>query len=129
MYTHNTIIGACFASFGPIEEESDEDNSEVAHVNVGDEHIEDTLDGDPTLDYVPIIVRSTNTDPYPNIEKKREILNFWKSGRKLKTLDQMQHKYRKLTNIRTLYNWEKEIEEGNTHCLTSLGVIQIANRA
>lgn len=58
---------------------------------------------------------ATNEDPYPGIETKKKILRFFRSGKKLKDLKKMQHAYRQLKNLRTLYKWEAELANGKIH--------------
>lgn len=88
-----------------------EDDSE------GEDEIEDTLyTQDEDQEFVPLEeVPKSNDDPYPSIEKKVEILEFFRSAKKLKSLDQMKHRYTKLSNLKTLYNWEKQFAKGNTN--------------
>lgn len=85
------------------EDEDEEDND-----------IEDTLDSNDDQMYVPLEDKIDQDDPYPSIEKKKEIVKFFRSGRKnMRTIGQMKHRYTKLNNLVTLYRWEKQIEEGN----------------
>lgn len=48
-------------------------------------------------------------ETYP-IEKKRKIIEFWRSGTKLKTLKQIRHDYSKVSSRETLYRWAKQLE-------------------
>ena len=56
----------------------------------------------------------SNQDPYPSFEKKKEIVAFFRSNKngKLKTLDQMKHRFKNLTDLRLIYKWETLIESG-----------------
>lgn len=51
------------------------------------------------------------THPYSR-EKIREIVAFWKSGKKRRPFKSVQHKYRKVSSTSILYRWEKQIQEG-----------------
>lgn len=59
-------------------------------------------------------------DPYPSTQKKKEILEFFRGKQmkakspKRKTLEQVRHRYPKISNLRTLYNWEKQFAEGSS---------------
>lgn len=54
-----------------------------------------------------------SSDPYPGIEKKREILKFWqgKTNKRL-SFETVQQRYRKLKSPKTLHRWKKALENG-----------------
>ena len=101
-----------FAFFDPIENFRDESGSEDSDDNT--EEIEETLDGQDDQEFIPLKEEAESDDPYPTTAKKREILEYWRSGqkRKRKSLEKMQNKYRKLNTLTTLYNWEKMLDHG-----------------
>lgn len=115
--TSGTSSGPCFVYFDPIEEDYDEEETDKEE-EVEEKQIEDTIylaDDHKDQDFVPSMDQSPQGDPYPTVEKKRQIIEYWKSAKKLKTLEQMQHRYRKLNTIRTLYKWVDQLEQGSTH--------------
>lgn len=73
---------------------------------------ESSIDAERDVNFEPTEKKAhTNIDPYPGDEKKMEIVNYFRSGAKAKTLQQMQHRYRKLATLTTIYNWEKILSE------------------
>lgn len=53
--------------------------------------------------------------------KKKEIVYFFRgkdakrsSSPKTKTLEQMRHRFTKITNLKSIYNWEKLLKNGNS---------------
>lgn len=53
-----------------------------------------------------------NVDHYPGYEQKKKIVDFYRSGKKLKTLKQMRHRFGKINSITTVRNYEAMIERG-----------------
>lgn len=56
-----------------------------------------------------------NDDDLYSIDKKQEIIDFWRDcakGKKRKTLKHVQHRYRKVPSMRALYRWEKQLTDG-----------------
>lgn len=86
-------------------------------IDSGDEDEDETENTEETLDvedenqaFTPEPEKKKpNYDPYPSIEKKREILAFYRSAKKAKSLDKMKRRYPKLNSLKTIYNWEKQI--------------------
>lgn len=82
------------------------------------------LELDDSQNFVPPSDEFEHDDPYPKMEKKEEILAFFRSPRRTcklsskaskmttKTLAQIQHLYPKIKDLRILYRWEKYFETG-----------------
>lgn len=49
-----------------------------------------------------------------NIEYKRQVVEFWHSGKKNKSLETVQHRFRKVKDKKLLYRWKAQITEGGT---------------
>lgn len=78
-----------------------------------DEETEETLKTKREQEYVPSY-EICQSDPYPLPQKKKEIVTYFRSNKKkLKTIKQMQRRYPKLNNLRTLYNWERTFRTGS----------------
>lgn len=84
---------------------------------ISDSSSDDDLSGDdleicidPAYDFEP---KPVMEPPY-NAEKRKEIVEFWRSGRKgNKTLEQVQHRYKKVDSRLTLYRWESQLDDGD----------------
>lgn len=68
------------------------------------------------LEFVPDITTSSNEDPYPTIAKKMKIVEFFRSGKKIKSLKTVQHSYCKVSDVRTIYRWEEQLRSGKIDC-------------
>lgn len=55
--------------------------------------------------------KNESSEPYSR-EKIREIVEFWKSSKKRKTIDQLKHRYRKVKSIRNVERWDMQIQQG-----------------
>lgn len=78
----------------------------------------DEIETNKDQEFVPELGESVYGDPYPGLEKKKEIVEYFMrgvKGKKRKSLEQMQRKYPKLSNLRTLYFWNDRIKKGYMH--------------
>lgn len=69
---------------------------------------------DPNYEFPERTTIEPKVEVYP-IEKRKEILMYWRSGTKNKNrkLAQVQHKYTKVASFMQLYRWEKQIADGD----------------
>lgn len=77
----------------------------------------DSEDLDACIDsvFIPEIDKKSNEDPYPTIDKKREILNYFRSLKKSSKDDKLRkvkHKWNKVSSLRLLYKWEEQLKHG-----------------
>lgn len=68
----------------------------------------DEIDGDA---FEEIKKPSKRTDPYPPIEKKREIISYWRNNGHKRTFDSVRNRYRGLRYEKQLRRWEYQLLE------------------
>lgn len=74
-------------------------------------------DSEYELDQIEENYEPMNEEEHPQyasypLEKKKEIVEFWRGrkDRKRKTLKQVQHRYFKITSTTQLYRWESQLD-------------------
>lgn len=113
------FISAChFVPFHHNDEDNDDDDDEDDGDDDGDEEEIEELQIPDEQQFVPEELCPFKDDPYPSLEKKKEILEFFRSPnrrkfKKAKTLEQIRHKYALISDLRILYRWEKQLANGN----------------
>jgi len=52
---------------------------------------------------------------FVDIDYKKKAIEFWRSGKKRRrSIETVQHKFKKVINTTQLYRWEKQIAEGGS---------------
>lgn len=97
------------------------DDKEDDDIDSDEEELEMCKDPDYIFYDEPDTSKEFKADQYYSVEMKRKILAFWRSGKKLKTIEQMQHNYSHLIDIRILYRWDEQLSDGNR----SFGLIHL----
>lgn len=70
---------------------------------------ESKRDSDDDYEFEPVQT-SSPTDPYPTLERKQEIVNYWKNQTATpRSFDSMQNRFPKLTNSRMLKRIEQAV--------------------
>lgn len=79
-------------------------------VLIGDNDAEEIPDTDIEFEPEPEETMPTNTHPY-NLEKKKEVVEYYLSGRRRKTEDQLRRKY-PLVSLATVKRWVQDTRQG-----------------
>jgi len=75
---------------------------------------------DEMMDYEEIEEQSSiRDDPYPSIDKKREIIAFWRNNGRKRGFDAVQKRYKKLRYEKQLRRWEKQLQTGSKLLINS----------
>jgi hypothetical protein len=60
------------------------------------------------------LTKNSNSKNFPGLKYKTKTIAFWKGGKKRKSFQNVQHKFRYVKNINMLYDWNKQIEENGS---------------
>lgn len=88
------------------DDDSEEDSETTSEPN-------DALEICVDPDYFPNNMKCAfNVVETYSVGTKRKIIEFWRSGKKLKSLKQVRNKYCKVSSRESLYRWAKQLENG-----------------
>lgn len=64
----------------------------------------------------PVKKLGIGDDPYPGETKKKEIIKYYKTGRKRRTFEEMKRKYPKLGSLSTVKKWIGQFNQQGLCC-------------